>query len=257
VALIEKLYHQDFGAKGIEVLQGERATKLAVLAQAGRCRYLHLATHGFFVQEKLPPPATQAQRGAERFGEMLAGLPSADLHAGLLCGLALAGANQAGKAGDSAAAGDLGDNGILTAEEIGTQNLDGVQLVMLSACETGLGKAAGGEGLLGLQRSFQAAGARSVVASLWQVPDEETKTLMGEFYTNLWQKKMSPLESLRQAQLAMLLNYDVQAGRLRAPDFSQAGSLPTGTPTRKPSAHPRGRLSPQYWAAFVLSGDWR
>ena len=60
------------------------------------------------------------------------------------------------------------------------------------------------------------------MASLWKVPDEETKALMGAFYTNLWQKKLSPLESLRQAQLAMLRSYDPQAGRLRAPDFSQA-----------------------------------
>ena len=90
---------------------------------------------------------------------------------GLLSGLALAGANQAGRGRPASDA----DNGILTAEEIGAQNLDGVQLVMLSACETGLGKAAGGEGLLGLQRSFQSAGARAVVASLWKVPDEETQ----------------------------------------------------------------------------------
>ena len=161
----------------------------------------------------------------------------------------MAGANQAGKLSATDAAAGGGDNGILTAEEISAQNLEGVQLVVLSACETGLGKAAGGEGLLGLQRSFQAAGARAVVASLWQVPDEETKALMGEFYTNLWQKKLSPLESLRQAQLAMLRNYDPQAGRLRAPDFSQAGALPTNVPTPKPSAVGEGDVH-----AAVLGG---
>jgi CHAT domain-containing protein/tetratricopeptide (TPR) repeat protein len=252
VALIEKLYHQDFGAAGIKTLQEDQATKAAFLAEAGRYRYLHLATHGFFIQEKLPAPVAQSNRGAALSG----GPQSAELHAGLLSGLALAGANQASKPSGSEAAGGA-DNGILTAEEIGTQNLDGVQLVMLSACETGLGKAAGGEGLLGLQRSFQAAGARSVVASLWKVPDEETKALMGAFYTNLWQKKLSPLESLRQAQLAMLRNYDPQAGRLRAPDFSQAAVLPAGSAAEKPATSRRTRQSPAYWAAFVLSGDWR
>jgi CHAT domain-containing protein len=258
VALIEKLYHQDFGSSGIQTLQEDQATKAAFLAQASRYRYLHLATHGFFIQEKPSPPATQAQRGAERVGGMPDGPQSAELHAGLLSGLAMAGANQAGKAGNIGAAADSpGDNGILTAEEIGSQNLDGVQLVMLSACETGLGKAAGGEGLLGLQRSFQAAGAQSVVASLWKVPDEETKALMGAFYTNLWQRKLSPLESLRQAQLTMLRNYDSQAGRLRAPDFSQTAALPTVAATETPAAVRGTRLSPAYWAAFVLSGDWR
>ena len=78
------------------------------------------------------------------------------LHPGLLSGLALAGANRAGKPDTPDA-----DDGILTAEEIATQDLDGVQLVVLSACETGLGQAAGGEGLLGLQRAFQSAGARA------------------------------------------------------------------------------------------------
>ena len=79
------------------------------------------------------------------------------MYPALLSGLALAGANHVGQS-DAADASDNRD-GILTAEEIGTQNLDGVQLVVLSACETGLGKSAGGEGVLGLQRSFQAAGA--------------------------------------------------------------------------------------------------
>jgi CHAT domain-containing protein/tetratricopeptide (TPR) repeat protein len=257
VAMIAKLYHQDFGGSGLQTLEEDRATKAAFLAQAGRYRYLHLATHGFFIDGRQLAATLPVHRGADRLGEMPGGAQSAELHAGLLAGLALTGANQAGKAGGGNAAVNSSDNGILTAEEIGAQNLDGVQLVMLSACETGLGKAAGGEGLLGLQRSFQAAGARAVVASLWKVPDEETKALMGAFYTNLWQRKLSPLESLRQAQLTMLRNVDSQAGRLRAPDFSQTTALPTGGAAEKPAAARQARLSPVYWAAFVLSGDWR
>jgi CHAT domain-containing protein len=84
---------------------------------------------------------------------------------------------------------------------IESMNLEGVTVVTLSACETGLGKVAGGEGLLGLQRSFQAAGARAVVASLWKVDDQGTQMLMVEFCKNLWEKKVPKLETLREARV--------------------------------------------------------
>jgi CHAT domain-containing protein/Tfp pilus assembly protein PilF len=244
VDAITRLYQSDFGREGITTLAQTEASKRSFLAEAGQHRYLHLATHGFFVEEKLPTPALLGQRGAERFGEMLRGPQTAEVQAGLLSGLALAGANHVGQAADALAGSDS-DDGILTAEELGTQNLDGVQLVVLSACETGLGKAAAGEGLLGLQRAFQSAGARTVVASLWSVPDEETRMLMEEFYTNLWRRKQGALDSLRQAQLAML-HCEGRAGRLRGAERDIEDDH---------SGHTR--LSPRYWAAFVLSGDWR
>jgi CHAT domain-containing protein len=90
---------------------------------------------------------------------------------------------------------------------------------------------------LGLQRAFQVAGARTVVASLWQVDDRATRTLMVDFYQNLWRKNMTKLEALRQAQLTMLRE-GVKRG--------------LGEPETK-----MRRLPPYYWAAFVLSGDWR
>ena len=167
---------------------------------------------------------------------MLRGPEATAGHVGLLSGLALAGANRAGAAASGM------DDGILTAEEIGAQNLDGVQMVMLSACETGLGQAVGGEGLLGLQRSFQAAGARTVVASLWKVPDEATRDLMEHFYENHWEKNMGVLPALRAAQLTML-----HEGRKRGIVRDDAPSA---------AADPK-RAPPYYWAAFVLSGDWR
>jgi CHAT domain-containing protein len=151
---------------------------------------------------------------------------------------------------------DVENSGILTAEEIGAQNLDGVRLVVLSACESGLGKQASGEGVLGLQRSFQSAGVRSVVASLWSVDDAATKSLMAAFYENLWEKKMPTLEALRQAQLTMLKEYEPMAGKLRGPgtehavdpgELARAKELPRNVTS----------LSPFYWSSFVLSGDWK
>jgi CHAT domain-containing protein len=114
--------------------------------------------------------------------------------------------------------------------------------VVLSACETGLGKAAGGEGLLGLQRAFQAAGARSVIASLWGVSDRATQALMSDFYRIAWDPEaiVSRAEALQRAQLALL-----NEGRLRGVG-KDAEKIAGGT-----------RLPPFYWAAFVLSGDWR
>ncbi len=152
-------------------------------------------------------------------------------HPQLLSGLALAGANRANKS--DAAATPAADDGLLTAEEISATSMEGVQLVVLSACETGLGKTAAGEGLLGLQRAFQSAGARSVVASLWPVPDRATQQLMTRFYANHWHEKMCPMKALREAQLWIL----------------------HGTPNSD-GAGKDVKLSPEIWAAFVLSGDW-
>ena len=92
VASIRNLYQNNFGSAGIQTLENDQATKGAFLAVAGRYRYLHLATHGFFLQEKLPTPLALAQRGAE----MLGGPPAVELHAGLLSGLA-SGGSQSGR----------------------------------------------------------------------------------------------------------------------------------------------------------------
>ncbi len=239
IAAIERLYRRQIGAQGITILERAQAGKQVFLAEARRHRCLHAATHGFFIEDTLPPLMASGPPEKGRFGEMLLRPELAGLYPGLLSGLALAGANRSDKAGTFLE--PDADDGILTAEEIGAQNLDGVELVVLSACETGLGKAAGGEGLLSLQRAFQSAGARAVVASLWSVPDEETRSLMEAFYENQWQKQMGVLRALREAQLRVLSG---------SPNRSVAQGDAQAT-------LPPKRLSPQYWAAFVLSGDWR
>ena len=91
-------------------------------------------------------------------------------------------------------------------EQLIDLDLSGLDLAVLSACETGLGDVADGQGTFGLQRAFHYAGTTNVVCSLWKVPDESTAALMHLFYTNLWDKNLTPLESLRQAQLEIYRN---------------------------------------------------
>jgi CHAT domain-containing protein len=125
---------------------------------------------------------------------------------------------------------------------------------VLSACETGLGEVAGGEGVLGLQRAFQVAGARNVVASLWHVDDQATAALMRVFYHKLWVEEKSPLAALREAQLALLRHPEriEQLAKTRGPDFGQVVKLVEGG-----HQAPQTTADPKLWAAFVLSGTGR
>jgi CHAT domain-containing protein len=144
---------------------------------------------------------------------------------------------------------------ILTAEEIAVLPLQNLKLVVLSACETGLGAQADSEGAFGLQRSFHQAGARNVVTCLWRVEDEATVALMRLFYEYLWEHNLRPIEALRQAQLKIYRDPDL-ATSVRS---SQRGPrIVAGTPDREPAptdAPPRSsRLRPERWAGFMLSG---
>jgi CHAT domain-containing protein len=218
-------------------LREEEASEAEVRRQAPRHRYLHFATHGFFAPKQLRSALADVSRGDKTdSGNLFGNADVAGFHPGLLSGLVLAGANRPVDA--------TKDDGILTAMEVETLDLTRVELATLSACETGLGEQAGGEGLLGLQRAFQVAGARSVVAGLWQVDDKATRDLMTRFYENLWKKKLPKLEALRQAQLWMLT------------EGAKRGMIDVKVP-RERLAKEDGRLPPYYWAAFALSGDWR
>jgi len=168
-----------------ESIGSEAATPEAIQALVAP-RFLHLATHGFY-----EPPESA---GAE-------GDPS------LRTGIALAGANR-------------GPEGILRANEVAGMNLRGTSLVVVSACETGLGEVAYADGVFGLQRSLTLAGARTQVLSLWPVDDGKTALLMIDFYRNLKDGKTKS-EALREAQLSMI----------------KEGEPPT------------------FWAAFVIFGD--
>lgn len=189
------------GSGSSESLTGTAATKGAFAEKAEGKEVLHLATHGFFV-----PKSCRADDVVEQ-------------NPLLRAGIALSGAN------DRAAR----DAGILMAAEIAGLRLDGTAWVVLSGCDTGAGDVLVGEGVLGLRRAFQTAGARSVIASLWPVEDDETRRWMVALYSAHFQQKHDTAEAVRAAQRA----------RLRA--RRRAGA----------STHPF------YWAGFVAVGDWR
>ena len=135
------------------------------------------------------------------------------------------------------------------------RDLSGLELAVLSACETGLGDVAGGEGVFGLQRAFHLAGCRDVVASLWKVPDAATAALMGEFYRTLWDDKLPPLLALQKAQLAVyradpkqFREMAVRGVGLGDKDFDRARVL------KAVPVQAGGRNPAVLWAAFTLSG---
>ena len=142
----------------------------------------------------------------------------------LRCGLAFSGANLLIKGNGKNR--QQAEDGILTAFEASGLNLLGTELVTLSACETGLGEVRNGEGVYGLRRAFQLAGARTIVMSLWKVRDEETRQLMTKFY-EVWLSGGRKKDALRQAALSVL--NDRRA--------------------RGQSTHPL------FWGGFVMLGD--
>jgi CHAT domain-containing protein/tetratricopeptide (TPR) repeat protein len=232
------------------IRSGRVASTEQLLEDLPKARYAHLATHGFFADPQVRSflqvdPKLYEMPG---WGERRSPGARSPL---VLSGLVLAGANRQGE--DAAP-----DHGIVTAEGLIGLRLEGLELAVLSACETGLGEVAGGEGVFGLQRVFHLAGTRSVVASLWKIDDAATQALMAEFYRNLWERKQPKLEALRRAQLAMLLHYDAKVGQLRAPGAAVPVD-PAELAAARQKLRTAGRppLPPLYWAGFVLSGDWR
>lgn len=179
------------------VLTTTQATE-AALKQISKPRILHIATHGFFLENK---------SDAAPYENPL-----------LRSGLILAGANRRQSG--------AGEDGVLTALEVAGMDLWGTELVVLSACETGVGDVSNGEGVYGLRRALVLAGAESQVLTLWQVQDKRTRDLMVGFYRRL-QSGEGRTEALRNAQLAMLRGRNVL------------------------SRHPF------FWAGFIQSGDWK
>lgn len=189
----------------VEKLAGAGATEAAFKRSAPGRRVLHLATHAFFLDGRCAP-------------DLVSDNPL------LLSGLALAGANRR----RDAAGGGSPDDGLLSAEEIAAMDLSGVEWAVLSACETGAGRVQAGEGVLGLRRAFESAGASTLIMSLWSVRDAAAREWMKELYRGRL-AGASTAEAVRTASVKLLRELR-RTGR---------------------STHPF------YWGAFVASGDWR
>jgi CHAT domain-containing protein len=171
-----------------------------VLRHSGTPSILHLATHGFFLkdQELDNIPSDPTARGFDSFSMPIKRkrIKVKIENPMLRSGFALAGANRSLHIMD-----EQTDDGIVTSEEILGLRLRGTDMVVLSACDTGLGDVSTGEGIFGLRRAFAQAGAKSLVMSMWSVPDKETRELMVEFYKNIKSGKMNRCQALRQAAL--------------------------------------------------------
>ena len=184
-------------------------------------RILHLATHGFFLEDQGRDPKRERRQRLSAIG----GEPSRILEAGLenpllRSGLVLAGFNTWCRGGSLP---PEAEDGLLTAEDVSGLNLLDTDLVVLSACETGLGEVRTGEGVFGLRRAFMLAGTKGLVMSLWKVPDEETRKLMEDFYQRIQKPGQSRAEALRAAQLTIKEKEEYR--------------------------------DPLYWGAFIYEGD--
>ncbi|WP_437202262.1 CHAT domain-containing protein [Planctomicrobium sp. SH664] len=225
----------------IRSLVKQQASEAAFRQFAPDCRTLHIATHGFFAPRRSAGDASGLAVNSYRYGNT----ESIDAyHPGLLSGLAFAGANSPDP--------QQTDDGILTADEIASLPLSEVDLAVLSACETGIGQMTHGDGLISIQRAFQIAGVRSTIASLWKVNDHATQVLMARFYRNLQGGGLSRLDALREAQLWMLEHPQ----EVWAKASTEARGLRRVKSDAAADENPK-QLAPEFWAAFVLSGNWK
>ncbi len=208
-------------AKPALCLVGASATEDAFKRLAPGRRVLHIATHGYFP----PPPCAREARVASTAAWPGASWrrSGAPVVLSVPGGLAFAGANRS----DTMAAG--AQDGILTPEEIAGIDLGSVEWTVLSACNTGLGDMRAGEGVFGLRRAFEIARCRSLIMSLWPVPDVVARDWMQSLYTGKFDRGLGTAAAVRGASLHLL--------------------------ERQRNA--RASTHPFLWAGFIAAGDWR
>jgi CHAT domain-containing protein len=203
------------------LLLGAQATEGAFKRWAPHHRVLHIATHGFFLGEACVPPEA-GSRGVGGLSGGAVGVSRWHSDPVVRSGLALAGANNQAPAGAT-------EDGILMAEEVSGLDLEGTDWAVLSACDTGVGTVAIGEGVLGLRRAFQIAGVQTVIMSLWGADDEWSRHWMRALYAERLSNHLTTADAVRHASLSVL------------------------------NERRREHLSshPFFWAGFVAVGNWR
>jgi CHAT domain-containing protein len=202
-----QIWSRQPGAGQSWLLEREGAGETALKLLASRARILHLATHGFAQNDACATRAAVRSRDNPL----------------LRSGVVLAGANHR----DQALPGQ--DDGVLTAEEAASLDLEGTEWVVLSGCHTGRGALHHSDGVLGLRRAFAIAGARTVIMSLWSVDDASARAWMNQLYRARLEQGLATADAVWQASRAVL-------ARRRA-----AGQ----------------DLAPRHWAGFIATGDWR
>ena len=197
-------------------LTGDQADEAAIKKNAPGRRILHLATHAYSLSQR----CGSTPRTMELLGQ------SSIIGDGLLqrSGLAVAGANRRGDATSVAGA----EDGILMAEEIASLDLSGVEWAVLSACDTGVGRVLAGEGVVGLRRAFEVAGAGTLIMSLWAVDDGAARVWMRKLY----EERLAGLSTAEAVGKAGLEIIEAQRGQGRT-------------------------THPYFWGSFVAAGDWR
>jgi CHAT domain-containing protein/tetratricopeptide (TPR) repeat protein len=210
-------------AGGVEVLSKRAASERAFKQRAPGHQVLHLATHGFFLGGPCRPAPAEGLRAVGGLAGRAASPPPVIDNPLMLSGLAFAGVNRRAHARADE------DDGILTAEEVAGLDLEGVEWAVLSACDTGIGEIKTGEGVFGLRRSFQIAGVRTVILSLWAVEDRSAMHWMRALYDGRRRDHLDTAEAVRAATLAVLRDRRARGN----------------------SVHPF------FWAGFVATGDWR
>jgi CHAT domain-containing protein len=244
------------GVKLSANLSGLDPDTIRLRTELEQARYAHLGTHGFFADKQF---RSVLQLDTKLFERQI----STEGHIGhrggegarsplVLSGLVCSGANLK----------ETPERGVLSADAIAGLLLDDLHLAVLSACDTGLGDVAGGEGVWGLQRAFHIAGCKNVVASLWKVDDAATAALMTRFYGYLFHedkdKRLTPIEALRRAQLDLYRHPELipawSKGESRAPGKPRPATTPPPADTPPELVTTDGRAPIRLWAAFTLSG---
>jgi CHAT domain-containing protein len=214
-------------------LVGEHALEELVKSELENATVIHIATHGYFADDIDEDLTNDSARG-EALGPRQTSSTLSARNPLLQCGLTLAGCNSNVWLDANGLPLDNGQDGYLSAEEIMGMDLGRTRLVVLSACETGLGNIGSGEGVFGLQRALHISGVKSTIASGWKVDDRATALLMTEMYRQMFDENLSAADALHAAQIRVLRQFNRTTGQLE-----EGNSQPA---------------PPYYWAAFSLSG---